>query len=107
MLHSSERKFGNEDEIILRPREFVVEVCFEVFDALSCQPENFSGVGLEFGGLGFADVDMRCNASVSLAVLEASRLQSGAGRSRTSRRDGGVTLRKFLPRAGGEGEDVC
>ena len=56
MLHPAERKFGYQDKIVFWQREFVVEVVFEIFDALSRESKDLGGVGLELGGLGFADV---------------------------------------------------
>ncbi len=35
MLHPAKREFGDQDEIVLREREFVVEIGFEVFDGFA------------------------------------------------------------------------
>ena len=43
--------------IVLRKREFVVEIGFEILNALAVETKDLGSVGLELGGLGFADID--------------------------------------------------
>ena len=57
VFHPAERKFWDENEIVFREREFVVEIFFEKLDAFAIETEDFGGVRLEFCELGFADVD--------------------------------------------------
>ena len=58
MLHPAKRELRYQHEIVLWPREFVVEVGLEIFDRLAREPKRLRGVGLELRGLGFADVNM-------------------------------------------------
>ncbi len=56
MLHPAKRKLRYQNQIVLREREFVIEIGFEILDALTHQPKRLGGVRFEFRGLGFADV---------------------------------------------------
>jgi hypothetical protein len=58
VLHPAEREFGDKDDVVLWPRELVVEILFEIFDALACEFEDLRSVGLELGSLRFAYVEM-------------------------------------------------
>src|SRR4051812_32866627 len=58
MLHPAKRELRYQDQIVLWPREFVVEVGLEILHRLAREAERFCGVRLEFGGLRLADVDV-------------------------------------------------
>ena len=58
MLHPAERKLGNENDVVFRKREFVIEILFEIFDGFSVETKDLGGVRLEFGELGFANEHM-------------------------------------------------
>ena len=57
MLHPAKRKLGDQHNVVLREREFVVEIGFEILNALAIKAKDLGSVGFELGGLGFTDVD--------------------------------------------------
>src|SRR5215212_2194570 len=57
MLHPSEWKLWNENDVVFRKRELVIEILLEKFDAFAVETEYLGSVRFELRGLRTTNID--------------------------------------------------